>query len=75
MGTLTCSRCGANTEAKSIEEGRKRLDHGRGLLFNKPCADGRATLHMSGKVETDKPIEISKTIGNSKKPKRSNHKD
>ena len=54
MGTLVCSRCGAKTEANSIEDGRKRLDHGVGLYIGKPCEDGKAELFFSGNKEEKK---------------------
>jgi len=55
MGTLVCSRCKAKTEADSIEEGRKRLDHGVGLYIGKPCQDGKAELFFTnGTIETKK---------------------
>jgi len=66
MGTLTCSRCEATTEADSIEEGRKRLDHAKGLVIGKPCEDGKATLNFTGKVKASKP-ETSNTVGKTKK--------
>ena len=57
MGILVCSRCKAKTTADSIEEGRKRLDHGVGLYIGKPCGDGRAELFFTG---TKKVTKISK---------------
>ena len=79
MGTLTCSRCGAHTEANSEKEGRKRLDHSVGLSANKPCEDGRAPLYLTGKIDvTSKPKvqESSKSVGNSnnKQKQKFNHK-
>lgn len=74
MATLTCSNCGANTEANSIEEGRKRLDHSRGLLFNKPCEDGKAELFLTGDIEKPKTV-TSKIIGNTKNTKKNQSKD
>ena len=67
MGTLTCSRCKAKTKANSIEEGRKRLDHGVGLYIGKPCEDGKAELFFSnGERETSTPsktrTKTTKTI-------------
>ena len=54
MGTLVCSRCRAKTEASSIEDGRKRLDHGVGLYIGKPCEDGKAELFFTGTEKKDK---------------------
>jgi len=65
MGTLTCSRCTATTEANSIEEGRSRLNHAVGLVLGKPCEDGKAELYLTGKIKTSKPKDVGKT----KKPK------
>ena len=62
MGTLVCSRCKGKTEADSIEEGRKRLDHGVGLYIGKPCGDGRAELFFTGKTKQVKKITSSKTV-------------
>lgn len=66
MGVLVCSRCKAKTTADSIEEGRKRLDHGIGLYIGKPCQDGKAELFLTGttakKVSTStKKIDKQKT--------------
>jgi len=61
MGTLICSRCNAKTEANSIEEGRKRLDHGVGLYIRKPCEDGKAELFFTGGAKKVKKIS-KKTI-------------
>lgn len=61
MGTLTCSRCRATTEADSIEEGRKNLNHAIGLGIGKPCYDGLAKLIFTGKAKS-KP----KNVGNNK---------
>jgi len=59
MGILVCSRCMAKTKATSIEDGRKRLDHGIGLYIGKPCGDGRAELFFTG---ADKVTEPSKKM-------------
>lgn len=72
MATLTCSRCKATTEADSIEEGRKGLNHAIGLAQGKPCEDGRAELFLTGKVKETKPKpvkskESTKTVGNKTK--------
>jgi len=62
LGILVCSRCRAKTEAKSIEEGRKRLDHGVGLYIGKPCQDGRAELFFTnGKTEKPKKSTFKKS--------------
>ena len=68
MGTLVCSRCKAKTEADSIEEGRKRLDHGIGLYIGKPCEDGKAELFLTGakKVTTNSKKMIDKKSAKSK---------
>jgi len=58
MGTLVCSRCKAKTEADSIEDGRKKLNHAIGLYIGKPCYDGKAQLFFTG---TKKAKTISKT--------------
>lgn len=63
MATITCSRCKATTEANSIEEGRKLLNHSVGLIIGKPCEDGRAELFLTGKV---KPKAVKKNVGNNK---------
>ena len=74
MGRLTCSRCEATTEANSVEEGRKRLDHSKGLIFNKPCYDGLANLIFTGKVKTPKPEnpkhDVLNTVGKTKTHKK-----
>lgn len=65
---LVCSRCNAKTNADSIEEGRKRLDHGVGLYIGKPCEDGKAELFFTEtgtkkkviKSETTKKIDTKK---------------
>ena len=77
MGTLTCPRCGTHTEADSIEEGRKRLDHSRGLLFNKPCEDGRVELDFTGNVKESKldKSKTSNTVGKTNKTKKNQSKD
>ena len=54
MGVLVCSRCRAKTKADSIEEGRKRLDHGIGLYIGKPCEDGKAQLFFTGPTKAKK---------------------
>lgn len=64
MGTITCPRCTATTEADSIDEGKDRLDHALGLSIGKPCA-GTATLIFTGKAKPN-PKETSKTVGNTK---------
>ena len=51
MGTLVCSRCNAKTTAISIEDGRKKLDHGVGLYIGKPCQDGKAELFFTSSTE------------------------
>ena len=62
MGTLVCSRCKAKTKADSIEDGRKRLDHGVGLYIGKPCEDGKAELFFTGtKLKSAKKIDNKKT--------------
>lgn len=61
MGTLVCSRCKAKTKADSIEEGRKRLDHGVGLYIGKPCQDGKAELFFTGGTTKVKNISKKKT--------------
>jgi len=58
MGVLVCSRCKAKTIADSIDEGRKRLDHGVGLYLEKPCQDGKSELFFTG---TQKPTKTSFT--------------
>jgi len=65
MGILVCSRCKATTQADSIEEGRKRLDHGVGLYLGKPCEDGKAELFFTEKANTanKKIISSKKTTG------------
>ena len=63
MGTLTCPRCTATTEADSIEEGRNRLNHAKGLGRGKPCEDGRVELVFIGNA---KPKDKSKTVENTK---------
>ena len=60
MGTLVCSRCKAKTIADSIEEGRKRLDHGVGLYIGKPCEDGKAELYFTGGTDKVKKITSPK---------------
>jgi len=55
-GILVCSRCKAKTTADSIEEGRKRLDHGIGLYIGKPCQDGKAELFFTGTTQKAKKI-------------------
>jgi len=67
MGLLQCTRCGCSTIAKSIEEGRKRLDHSIGLTVRKPCEDGKAPLEFTGAdtkvkptITTPKKIETPK---------------
>ncbi len=69
MGTLTCSRCKATTEADSIDEGRSRLDHGIGIYKGKPCEDGKAELFFTGKqipkeTSTTESQSTAKKIGN-----------
>lgn len=61
MGTLVCSRCKAKTEADSIEEGRKRLDHGVGLYIGKPCQDGKAELFFTGGTTETKKSTFKKS--------------
>ena len=69
-GVLVCSRCKAKTTADSIEEGRKRLDHGVGLYIGKPCQDGKAelfftettTTQIAKKTSTTKKIDKQKTV-------------
>ncbi len=72
MGTLTCSRCKATTEADSIDEGRSRLDHGIGIYKGKPCEDGKAELFFTGNEQktpkktsssTESQSKVKKTIG------------
>jgi len=74
MGTLVCSRCKATTEANSIEDGRKRLDHGVGIYIGKPCGDGKAELYFTGTEKKDKPKTTKKTLKKmiDKKPAKSN---
>ena len=57
MGTLVCSRCRAKTIADSIEDGRKRLDHGVGLYIGKPCEDGKAELFFTGEIKSKKTLK------------------
>ncbi len=78
MGSLVCSRCRAKTEASSIEDGRKRLDHGVGLYIGKPCEDGKAELFFTGtekqkdsKTKTSTKKSTKKTTID-KKPAESN---
>ena len=62
MGKLVCSRCGAKTEANSIEEGRKKLNHAVGLYIGKPCQDGRAELiFTNGKTQAKKSTSKKST--------------
>ena len=68
MGKLVCLRCGAKTEAKSIEEGRKRLDHGIGLYKGKPCEDGKAELFFTNGT-TEKPKKSTSKKSTEKKSK------
>ena len=70
MGTLVCSRCGAKTKADSIEEGRKRLDHGVGLYINKPCEDGKAELFFTNGTTAKKSISKKSTEKKSKIDKK-----
>jgi len=63
MGVLVCSRCKATIKADSIDEGRKRLDHGVGLYIGKPCEDGKAELFFTGEQKK----QISKTTKIDKK--------
>ena len=75
MGTLTCSRCGATTEADSIDEGRKKLDHAVGLDKGTPC-DGTKQLYLTGIEKVEPKPQTSKSVGNTKKQhKKFNHKD
>jgi len=66
MGVLVCSRCKAKTKADSIEDGRKRLDHGVGLYIGKPCGDGKAELFFTGATKVKKSAKklIDKKIAN-----------
>ena len=66
MATITCSRCNATTEANSIEQGRKFLDHAKGLIIGKPCEDGKAELFITGKV-TKPSSKADTTVGNKTK--------
>ncbi len=67
MGVLVCSRCKAKTTADSIEEGRKRLDHGVGLYIGKPCEDGKAELYFTnGKTQAKKSTSKKSTEKKSK---------
>jgi len=59
MGTLTCSRCNATTEANSIEDGRKLLDHSIGIYKGKPCEDGKAELFFTGEQKSSSTKETS----------------
>lgn len=62
MPLLECSRCGAKTDSKSIEEGRDRLDHAVGKTKGKPCGKGAAELIFDGVYERNigKKKEIPK---------------
>jgi len=62
MGLLQCTRCGASTQAKSEEEGRKRLDHSIGLTVGKPCEDGKVPLEFTPSKEDKVKKEIKPTI-------------
>ena len=68
MAKITCSRCYATTQANSIEEGRKLLDHSIGLVIGKPCEDGKAELLITGKVTKPKTPKEDKPVGNKPKP-------
>ncbi len=70
MGTLTCSRCKATTEADSIDEGRHRLDHGIGIYKGKPCEDGKAELFFTGNKQQKTPKETSSTTESQSKVKK-----
>lgn len=65
MGILICPRCKSKTEADSIEEGRSRLDHARGLYLGKSCYDGLVELSFIG---TEKKTNVT----TSEKPYKSN---
>jgi len=69
MGTITCSRCKATTEADSIDEGRKRLDHSIGIYKGKPCEDGKAELFFTG-TEQKTPKKTSTTESQSSTAKK-----
>ncbi len=64
MGTLVCSRCKAKTKANSIEDGRKKLDHGVGLYIGKPCQDGKAELFFTKSSGTEKKKSSTTTTSN-----------
>ena len=67
MGTLTCPRCKATTQADSIDEGRCRLDHAIGLYVRKPCYDGLVELQFTG---TEKKTVT--TTAQTEKPSKGN---
>lgn len=73
MGTLTCPRCRAKTQADSIDEGRCRLDHAIGIYLGKPCYDGLVELSFTGTekktVTTATAPQTEKPDKHSKKPK------
>ncbi len=65
MGIVTCPRCTATTQANSIEEGRKLLDHSIGLILGRPCEDGRVEVFLTGDVTvvTEITPKDKKTLG------------
>ncbi len=78
MPLLECSRCGAKTVAKSIEEGRDRLDHAVGKTRGKPCGKGFAELVLDGVYErniTKKTEEPKKSKTQSTKESKNTFKD
>ena len=54
MGTVKCERCGGHTEANTIEEAVKKIDHAVGLSKGKPCDEARAQLVMVGEPQAPK---------------------
>ena len=64
-GILECPRCKARTEADSIEEGRKRLNHAIGIYLGKPCYDGLVELRFT----SGKKTATKKTLKNLKDDK------
>ena len=67
MGLLTCPRCNAKTNADSIDEGRKRLDHAIGIYIGMPCEDGKVELIFTGKEIKSKDTKSDKKSTTSKK--------
>lgn len=67
VGILVCSRCNAKTTADSIEDGRKKLDHGIGLYIGKPCQDGKAELFFTGTEKKNLSTNTNKSTKKSLK--------